>query len=384
MDPELKDMYQDIIEKQNKLIKELKETTFGGNVEKAETQRTHEIQKPSEEEETLKSSAEKSEKLKQDPGILDMIKHLRKCLAIVRAVTQDKSTQKLTVILENIERIAGHSHGKEIPLKFISDIKVLRDIIGRNMEGTLGGFVSFDNGASQELGFITAAHILFDQHQTSDIEIVQPSYGVQNENNVCGVHIRSVFPTQQDKYGVSVDASLIKLTKRFPDRGTFSGYTVVDLLELGFSKEKPPEYDTDEIRDYRGNKIWTERRNRCCKSGQSSQFTQGCLKLNGFSGKYLESIELLSNPSASSGFYYYSQLEINHIKGLKDFAQPGDSGALVFQIDSQECDKDDKLVCIGMVVGGTSIDTTVVTPIASVLEELNVKLLPLKSEAMEI
>ncbi|XP_062578680.1 uncharacterized protein LOC134240617 [Saccostrea cucullata] len=253
----------------------------------------------------------------------------------------------------------------------------------KNLEGTLGGFVSFENGAGQERGFITTAHTFFDQPQTSSIEIVQPSYGIQNENNVCGVHVKSVFPTQQDQYGVSVDASLIKLTERFPDRGTFSGYTVADLSILGFSKEKPPEYDTDEIRDYRNNKHVNERGNACCKSGTSSGFTKGYLKLNGLAVKYHDPSIPFSNSPSFCGFHYYSQLEINHLKGLKDFAQAGDSGALVFQIDPQGCDKDDKLVCIGMVVGGTSFGTTVVTPIASVLDELKVKFLPLKLEAME-
>jgi hypothetical protein len=68
----------------------------------------------------------------------------------------------------------------------------------------------------------------------------------------------------------------------------------------------------------------------------------------------------------------------------KAFAAAGDSGALVFQVDPPPTDDgDDQLVCIGMVVGGTSYYTTAVTPIVPVLEALNVKMHVFPQEQMD-
>lgn len=117
------------------------------------------------------------------------------------------------------------------PENLMNDVSKL--ISDQMMEGTLGGFVNFNNG---EMGFITCAHVCFDLSNTNasqtSFEVVQPSYGYRNKNNVCGGHERSVFPANPYQ-GITVDASLIRLTRRAPQRGLFSELRADDLSEVG-------------------------------------------------------------------------------------------------------------------------------------------------------
>ncbi|XP_062595933.1 uncharacterized protein LOC134257316 [Saccostrea cucullata] len=255
--------------------------------------------------------------------------------------------------------------------------------IGRkdeNKEGTLGGFVTLNNG---EVGIITCGHVLYDfstnvSPQTTAVEVVQPSYGYRNTNNVCGVHIKSILEIHQ---GVTVDASLAKLTDRVPQRGLFAELMTNDLLGVGFSLENLPEYASGSTRDYR--KENTKRTNLCIKFGARSGLTKGFLCVNGMTARCRDEQMYLTNPASGSTCLYRSQLEFGGI-ATKPFAVEGDSGALVFQVDPKSSEEeDDKLFCIGMVVGGTSYCTTVVTPIESILESLNVKMHVFPEESME-
>lgn len=116
--------------------------------------------------------------------------------------------------------------------------EILNLISDQLTEGTLGGFVNFNNG---EMGFITCAHVLFDMSTTNasqtntsqtSFDVVQPSYAYTCTNEVCGVHERSVFPTNP-RQGITVDAALIRLTSRAPQRGLFSELRAGDLLGVG-------------------------------------------------------------------------------------------------------------------------------------------------------
>jgi hypothetical protein len=104
-----------------------------------------------------------------------------------------------------------------------------------NKGGTLGGFVTLENG---EIGCITCAHVLLNLpghfNQPPNLEVVQPSYGYKNTNMVCGVHVRSCFPTNQSNTNdCTIDAALVKLTDRIPERGLFADLTVESLKENG-------------------------------------------------------------------------------------------------------------------------------------------------------
>ncbi|XP_056002635.1 uncharacterized protein LOC125659834 isoform X2 [Ostrea edulis] len=243
---------------------------------------------------------------------------------------------------------------------------------GQNKEGTLGGFVTLNNG---DIGTITCSHLFFDVNSNSApvtaFDVVQPSYGYKCTDEICGRHEKSVSPSDTAQ-GVTVDASLIRLTDRVPQRGLFADLKANDLAELGFTLEKLPEYSKGATRDYR--KEQKNRMNSCIKCGTGSGLTRGLLRLNGLAGRCRDTTFSLTNPPSQSQSTYLSQLEIVGTP-QKAFAAAGDSGALVFQVDPPATeDGDDQLVCIGMVVGGTSYYTTVVTPIEPVLEALNVKM----------
>ncbi|XP_062581291.1 uncharacterized protein LOC134243087 [Saccostrea cucullata] len=256
--------------------------------------------------------------------------------------------------------------------------------IGRkdeNKMGTLGGFVTSGTG---EIGFITCAHVFHD-FSTSNLppiipfEVVQPSYAYRNTNEVCGEHVKSIFQNYQE---VTVDASLVKLKDRVPQRGLFSELTVNDLLETGFRKERTPEYSTGATRDYL--KPQSKRTNSCIKIGARSGLTKGTLKLSGMAAR-CRGVDLhLTNPPTGRPCDYLSQLEIMGTP-LQQFAAAGDSGALVFQIDPPNSEEeDDHLYCIGMVVGGTSFHSTVVTPIEPILRLLNVNMKVFHQELMDL
>ena len=66
-------------------------------------------------------------------------------------------------------------------------------------------------------------------------------------------------------------------------------------------------------------------------------------------------------------FHMFGQREIYSTFG-EPFATAGDSGSLVFMLRDN---KEDDLVCIGMVVGTSSHDSCIMTPIENVLNSLN-------------
>ncbi|XP_056006439.1 uncharacterized protein LOC125659827 isoform X4 [Ostrea edulis] len=251
-----------------------------------------------------------------------------------------------------------------------------------NNGGTLGGFVTLENG---DIGFITCAHVFFDLSGQCDpsakFDIVQPSYGYLNTNTVCGTHARSCFPTSQsDINACTIDAALVKLTDRVPERGLFADLTVDNLKENGYSIDNLPEYSTADIRD-------SEEAGRlmlpCVKWGAKTGFTRGMLRLAGTAVRWTNESINLGNPSSQCSFIFNKQLEIQGIGGTS-FALPGDSGALVFQLDPAKKENEDhQLHCIGMVVGGISAGKTIVTPIRPILEALNVKLHKFSQEKMD-
>jgi hypothetical protein len=120
----------------------------------------------------------------------------------------------------------------------------------------------------------------------------------------------------------------------------------------------------------------------CVKWGAKSGFTRGMLRLAGAAVRWADEPYDIGNPSSPSSVMYYNQLEIQGI-GCP-FALPGDSGALVFQLDPAQTEGEEhQLHCIGMVVGGTSTGTTLITPIRPILQALNVKMHKFSSEQMD-
>lgn len=147
--------------------------------------------------------------------------------------------------------------------------------------------------------------------------------------------------------------------------------------------ERLPEYSTGKTRDYSNGQNQVKRVNTCMKCGARSGLTRGLLRLNELAAQSRDPQMYLTNPPSQIICPYLSQLEISGT-AEKPFAMNGDSGAFVYQIDPpSDLERDDKLYCIGMVVGGTSYGSTVVTPIKPVLEALNASIRAFPPEEME-
>ncbi|XP_062568952.1 uncharacterized protein LOC134231070 [Saccostrea cucullata] len=246
--------------------------------------------------------------------------------------------------------------------------------------GTLGGFVKLNNN---EIGFITCAHVLHpnlplqDGDKTATFNVVQPGYGIMKRNEICGVHLKSLCP-----YTSTVDAALVKITNRMPDRGLFAGISFEDLENRGFDTDFPPEFQTGEIRDLRGTISREHRFTLCVKVGSSSRLTRGIINVKNASVK-LDSYTLTEQ---SQNIVMHNLIEINPEAGHA-FATAGDSGALVFQFETASRPENDKLVCIGMLVGVHMSGAALVMPIKKVLEELalpdTTRLFTFQHETME-
>ena len=107
---------------------------------------------------------------------------------------------------------------------------------GERKTGTLGGFVDLPNN---ELGFLTCAHVVnrhvpYGRTENEPFEICQPGDFASAipipVNRRCGLHEMSYFG---DFKGITVDASLVKITHRQPERGSFAGLAVDDLERIG-------------------------------------------------------------------------------------------------------------------------------------------------------
>lgn len=147
--------------------------------------------------------------------------------------------------------------------------------------------------------------------------------------------------------------------------------------------QRLPEYGTGATRDYSNGMEQVQRWNPCIKCGARSGLTSGSISLNGLAARYRHCDINFTNPPSQSVYPYLKQLEIHGIS-KRSFALEGDSGSLVFQVDSPgDLKEDDKLFCIGMVVGGTSHGSTVVTPINAILEALNARMCAFPQERME-
>ncbi|XP_052764648.1 uncharacterized protein LOC128206313 [Mya arenaria] len=103
----------------------------------------------------------------------------------------------------------------------------------------------------------------------------------------------------------------------------------------------------------------------CCKYGSATSFTSGKINSDFDNDGFLSIKE--RKIDELKPFVLHKQYEINAFSKDKPFANFGDSGAFVYCWRST-----DDLVCVGMIVGGTSDGKTVVTPINSILKTLGV------------
>lgn len=159
--------------------------------------------------------------------------------------------------------------------------------IGRKggLSGTLGPFVELSDGS---LGFITCAHVFQNDNPGRNVEVVQPSYSsfagmdITDEDRKCGFLLHKVFNCNQE---VSVDAALVKVLKRHPERTLFTIGSTEELLETGFEVNDKPLFDDGSIKET----IDPEDVKRIViKFGCKTGLTRGAFRLRGCSVRVAE------------------------------------------------------------------------------------------------
>ena len=107
------------------------------------------------------------------------------------------------------------------------------------------------------------------------------------------------------------------------------------------------------------------------KVGMTSGITKGYLHVDGTSVRVSDiDLTLDQTPFGTLHEKVLRQYEIIPLNG-QSFAGHGDSGALVFLVDNTGPENQEKLTCIGMLIGCTNYLTGIVTPIGDVLQALN-------------
>ncbi|XP_062604322.1 uncharacterized protein LOC134266104 [Saccostrea cucullata] len=252
------------------------------------------------------------------------------------------------------------------PLRMGASISKDQDGTGK---GTLGGFVELKNG---RVGFLTCAHIFHNAEEMMQrpldipFPIVQPSASKEGSQR-CGKILKSAFPFSTIVDGVSVDATVVELTERVPDRALFANLTTARLKTLGLSRSRIPRVCCGKMRSM--EEAQDRPNEKALKCGMESGLTLGGVEE---SDSY---VRLRNISPTGQRFYtmYMSQLAIRGRDGTR-FSKKGDSGALVFQFKDLH-----NLKCIGMVVGEGG-GFSYATPITSVLEALKVKLKDFQSK----
>ncbi|KAJ8311557.1 hypothetical protein KUTeg_010912 [Tegillarca granosa] len=258
------------------------------------------------------------------------------------------------------------------PLRSGASIGIRGD---ESQEATMGPFVQLRDGS---LGFITCAHLFNTVQNDLKTFVVQPSYtvlstdGVTKEDKDCGFLVRKIFEPRRE---VSIDAAVVKITSRIPNRGCFAFNSIFQLQEAGFDRVNYPVFDSGSVK----KEINPEDTPKIIiKFGSNTGLTRGAFRLNGVQVRVKRKINL-TTPINPQTFTMKGQYEIQSV-GPKDFFQPGDSGSGVYIVDENK-----QLHCIGIAIGCTSYRSTIVTPIKDVLEALDLpsKLKTFKPENMQ-
>ncbi|OWF39500.1 uncharacterized protein LOC110464953 [Mizuhopecten yessoensis] len=238
--------------------------------------------------------------------------------------------------------------------------------------GTLGPFVKFNN----KIGFLTCAHVLFDIDNTTipldykydgtnEIEVVQPSPDTTTVNGTpqpCGHVKRAIFNPQRNP---SIDAAVVELTDRIPNKGQFSNSKRSSYREAGF--EELPEYNKGKVQR---NLKHFGASYMVFQFGSASDVTRGTVSVCGVDVRPLSTV--LSLPLGNGKVQMINQYQVCGAHPTMTFFSRGDSGSAVFM----KTPGADDMCCIGMAIGSTHVDTdqfpsAVVTPIGAVLDALD-------------
>ncbi|XP_053378860.1 uncharacterized protein LOC123526246 [Mercenaria mercenaria] len=227
--------------------------------------------------------------------------------------------------------------------------------------GTLGGFIEHPQYGL--CGF-TCAHVLLPQMYMEALKrsgsINWPNFYPHetvnqpgNSNNGVGRLVQAVYTDGNDGQ-IGVEVALFQIETRHPNAGDFHAHD-----DVRFDSGKPHGFsriNNDPV----------------VKFGCTTNKTVGQFVLNEPS----ICVKTISHTLdvGDCMLTLHNQLEVKSIEVQQNseprkFADFGDSGSLVLM---KRRDRDGEYTCVGMVEGGTSYGTTIVTPITPVLEALNV------------
>ncbi|XP_060590256.1 uncharacterized protein LOC132745368 isoform X2 [Ruditapes philippinarum] len=232
------------------------------------------------------------------------------------------------------------------------------------VEGTLGCFV--DHPQFGVCG-LTCAHVLLSPDELQQLKTTYsgslkwPLHDMhKNVFQPADLNSSSIGHTVQFIYeeGSSsksgMEVALFKITDRQPKSADFPVPTIISA-----SSVKNIQYDGWRLCST--NRL-NNKKNIVTKFGSKTEFRHGTLTFDNTAVKSLESYPL------SFGYAVIKLFKQIEVKAYDlAFAGHGDSGALVFLADNNS-----QHTCIGIVEGGTSYGTAVVTPIVPILEELKV------------
>ncbi|KAK3591052.1 hypothetical protein CHS0354_026066 [Potamilus streckersoni] len=246
----------------------------------------------------------------------------------------------------------------------------------KGSSGTLGGFLDLQDG---RVGILTCAHVALTEEErntyldsSSDEQLRQhisipwntPRMGQPDEYHEFGTVLKfALKPGGPSEVGV--DAAVVTITERArePVCGAFPKN---QCSASGFTADSPMEFPS-------GHCTKIEDRMEGCevvKFGATTDITRGLIAHNCLHARRSHVTDMAFKE------FMYNQMEITPLHGFHRFAQKGDSGAIVFMAKRGNRNK---LVAVGMVVGGTTSDTAVVTPILDILKALDLKYLCFKT-----
>ncbi|XP_053373866.1 uncharacterized protein LOC123531203 [Mercenaria mercenaria] len=229
---------------------------------------------------------------------------------------------------------------------------------------TIGPFVEIESGSDKakkkETGFITACHLFTTPKNEQSVigtQVVQPSDAdklcISSNDKVCGEVVACT-------YNEETDAALVKITKRSPRKGAFITCQSRDLKEAGFS-------GTIEYNDGSVSSLKAAFRRNVVKIGKTTKLTLGQCCLEGTAIRISPVSITATHPLTGT----WSPIIMNNLFfiggfGNKPFSEFGDSGAGVFLVG-----ENNRLSCIGMVIGKLTDGYCYAIPIQKILNRLS-------------
>ncbi|XP_053384866.1 uncharacterized protein LOC123537134 [Mercenaria mercenaria] len=232
---------------------------------------------------------------------------------------------------------------------------------GELLVGTLEGFLDHP---SFGLCGLTCAHVVVSGDEMEKIKNLGCISLMENDKQVFqpvdhralsfGRVVSAVY-TEGGNGRIGMEVALFEIFDRHPVDGSFP--TSKNYRDIGFDDSNPMVFGTGKVCK-RSN---IRKRSEVYKYGISTEVTRGSL---GLLGSVVRTTEM-SGRSEALEYRLHNQIPVLRIDG-KDFALPGDSGALVF-FDDNFGDS----VAIGVVEGGQNNGIVFVTPLYDILSALD-------------